>query len=45
MLTNNKTFAAIHNHTAVESLHFQCDGIIISTKIKLHKTRVHTELI
>jgi len=44
MLTNNKTFAAIHNHAGVEFLHFQCDAITLSTKTKLHKIRVHTEL-
>lgn len=45
MLTNNNTFAAIHNHAGGEFLHFQCDGITLSTKIKLHKIRVHNKLI
>ena len=32
MLTNNNTFAAIHNHAGSEFLHFQCDGITLSTR-------------
>jgi len=45
MLTNKNTFDAIHNHVGGELLHFQCDGITLSTKIKLHKIRVYNKLI